>query len=140
VSGGTVNPARRANSGAGWPSAARLTAPGSPSRPKANPASAADCAELSRTAPIRANSSTTEPKTGSSTMQVCSAGQITEASNVLEISVSTTMPVTSADRCTYTGALPGPTLRHGFPAAFVSATIFGPPVVQRKSTPGWPKR
>ena len=40
----------------------------------------------------------------------------------------------------YTGALPGPTLRHGLPAALVSATIFGPPVVQRKSTPGWRKR
>src|SRR5215217_4549352 len=50
------------------------------------------------------------------------------------------MPVTSADRCTYTGALPGPTLRHGLPAALVRATIFGPPVVQRKSTSGWRKR
>src|SRR6516225_5462859 len=43
----------------------------------------------------------------------------------------------SALRCTYTGALPGPTLRHGFPASFAAATAFGPPVVQMKSTPGW---
>ncbi len=44
---------------------------------------------------------------------------------------------TSALRCTYTGALPEPTLRHGLPAAFAAATAFGPPVVQMKSTPGW---
>src|SRR5437764_5075230 len=43
----------------------------------------------------------------------------------------------SALRCMYTGALPGPTLRHGLPAAFAAATAFGPPVVQMKSTPGW---
>ena len=69
-------------------------------------------------------------------MQVCSAGQITDASNVFEISVSTTAPVMSADRCTYTGALPGPTLRQGLPAELVSSTILGPPVVQMKSTSG----
>ena len=35
---------------------------------------------------------------------------------------------------------PGPTLRHGLPAALAAATAFGPPVVQMKSTPGWWKR
>ena len=48
--------------------------------------------EVSRCAPIRWNSATSSSYTSSSTMQVCSAGQITEASNVLEIKMSTTAP------------------------------------------------
>ena len=51
--------------------------------------------------------------------------------------MSTTAIRMSALRCTYTGALPEPTLRHGLPAALAAATAFGPPVVQMKSTPGW---
>ena len=71
---------------------------------------------------------------------VCSAGQITDASNVLEISMSTTAIGTSAVRCRYTGALPAPTLSVGLPAALAAATAPGPPVVQMRSTPGWWKR
>src|SRR5947209_17639801 len=69
--------------------------------------------------------------------QVCSAGQITEESNVFETRMSTTAILTSALRCRYTGALPAPTLRHGLPAALAAAGALGPPVVQMKSTPGW---
>ncbi len=65
---------------------------------------------------------------------------MTEASNVFEISMSTTAMLTSALRWMYTGALPGPTLMHGLPASLAAATAFGPPVVQIKSTPGWWKR
>src|SRR5450755_298896 len=73
----------------------------------------------------------------SSITSVCSAGQITDASNVLETRMSTTAILMSALPCTYTGALPGPTLRQGLPAALAAATALGPPVVQMKSTPGW---
>src|SRR5436309_3195330 len=62
---------------------------------------------------------------------------MTDASNVLEISTSTTAIGTSALACRYTGALPGPTLMQGLPASFVAATAFGPPVVQIRSMPGW---
>ena len=55
---------------------------------------------------------------------VCSAGQITLSSNVLEIRTSTTTIWMSADLCTYTGAFPGPTLSDGLPALLVSSTIF----------------
>ena len=51
--------------------------------------------------------------------------------------MSTTAIRMSALLCTYTGALPDPTLRHGLPAAFAAATAFGPPVVHMKSTSGW---
>jgi hypothetical protein len=47
--------------------------------------------------------------------------------------MSTIAPRTSQLRCRYTGAFPGPTLMHGFPAWFASCTIFGPPVVQMRS-------
>jgi len=62
---------------------------------------------------------------------------MTEESNVFEIRMSTTAMRMSAVRCTYTGALPAPTLRQGLPAAFAAATALGPPVVHMKSTPGW---
>ena len=89
---------------------------------------------------MRTNSAIIGSQIAASTMQVCSAGQISEESKVLEISMSVTAMPMSALRCTYTGALPAPTLRHGLPARLAAATARGPPVVQMKSTPGWWKR
>src|SRR5450755_4281819 len=65
---------------------------------------------------------------------------MTEASKVLEMRMSTTAIRRSALRCTYTGAFPGPTPRHGLPASSVARTALGPPVVQMKLTPEWWKR
>src|SRR5947209_11094539 len=68
---------------------------------------------------------------------VCSAGQMTDESNVLETRTSTTAIPMSAERWTYTGALPEPTDRQGLPAWLAAATALGPPVVQMKSMSGW---
>ena len=97
VSGGTVKPARAASSGACCPSAAMLTL--SP-QPNANSVSASACSAVRRWAPIRSNSASISSYTSVSTMQVCSAGQITDASKVLEIRMSTTAPARSALRWT----------------------------------------
>jgi hypothetical protein len=93
--------------------------------PKAIAASRSASSGASRCAPMRWNSSSSASQIGSSTTQVCSAGQITEASKVFEIRMSTTALRTSAVRCRYTGALPGPTLITGFPAWLESSTMRG---------------
>ena len=74
-------------------------------------------------------------------MQVCSAGQITEASKVLEIRMSTTAIAHVGAAVDVDGRVAGAdaearACRPRWPAA----TAFGPPVVQMKSTPGWWKR
>jgi hypothetical protein len=97
VAGSTSIPARRASSAAGCPIASRLTLS---SQPKANSASRSVSSVLSRWLPSRWSSATISSYTTSSTMQVCSAGQMTEASKVLEIKMSTTAPLRSAVRCT----------------------------------------
>ena len=86
---------------------------------------------------MRSSSATVSSQIASSITQVCSAGQITDASKVFEMSMSTTAMETSALRWMYTGALPGPTLTQGLPASFAAATALGPPVVQMKSMPSW---
>ncbi len=79
-----------------WPTVCSWTAPSS----NAAALSAATSSSDSSRAPSRWSSATIASHTGSSMMAVCSAGQITDESKVLEISMSTAAIPTSALRWT----------------------------------------
>ena len=73
---------------------------GLPSSSNETAASASTCSAVSVRAPMRSSSAIIGSQIAASTMHVCSAGQISEESKVLEISMSVTAMAISALRCT----------------------------------------
>src|SRR5579859_4185710 len=68
---------------------------------------------------------------------VCSEAQMVPLSKVLEMMMSTTAVLRSADFSRYTGVLPGPTPRAGLPELYAAFTTPGPPVASIRPTALW---